>query len=45
MKSGKKKKARSLNDLYGSFISKKSAEEIIKDLKESRNFSRAVEAL
>lgn len=36
---------KSLRDLYGAFISKKSAEEIITDLKGSRNFNRKIEGL
>lgn len=34
---------KSLDDLYGSFISKKSADEIIGELKNARNFNRQIE--
>lgn len=36
---------KSLRDLYGAFISKKSADEIITELKDSRNFNRKTERL
>jgi hypothetical protein len=35
----------SLSSLYGSFISKRSADEIISDLKNSRSFNRKTEEL
>ena len=40
LKGSKKPTDKSLRDLYGTFISKKSADEIITDLKNSRNFNR-----
>lgn len=36
---------KTLNDLYGAFKTKKSADEIIADLKKSRNFNRKTELL
>lgn len=36
---------KSLNDLFGAFISEKSAEEIIADLKQGRTFKRSTEEL
>jgi len=33
-----------IDKYFGAFISDKSAQEIIKELKESRNFNRSVEA-
>ena len=36
---------KSLSDLYGAFISKKSADEIITELKNGRNFNRKTEGL
>jgi hypothetical protein len=43
LKGSKNPTNRSISDLYGSFISKKSADEIIADLKNSRNFKRKTE--
>jgi len=40
MKSKKKTSSGSLNDLYGSFISEKSADDLIDDLKKARSFNR-----
>lgn len=40
LKGSKKPTGRSISDLYGAFISKKSADEILSDLKASRNFKR-----
>lgn len=45
MKSGQKRNNDSLKSLYGAFISEKSAEEIIKEIKDSRNFSSKRESL
>lgn len=45
LKSSKKPTNKSLNDLYGAFKTKKSADEIIVDLKKSRNFDRKTEQL
>ena len=46
MKTSKKeKKEISLNDLYGSWESEKSADEIISELKKARNFDRERETL
>jgi len=45
LKGSNKPTNRSVSDLYGAFISKKSAEEIITELKSSRNFSRKTEGL
>jgi hypothetical protein len=42
---GPKKNNKSLSDLYGAFKTKKSADEIIADLKKSRNFGRKIEQL
>ena len=39
------KKEVSLKDLFGSFISKKTADEIITDIRDSRHFSRKIENL
>lgn len=36
---------KSANDLYGAFISKKSADEIIAELKNNRQFNRKTESL
>jgi len=44
LKSGKKTKTNSLKLLAGDFIPEKSAEEIIDDLKNARNFKREVES-
>ena len=43
LKGSKKPTGKSINDLYGAFISKKSADEILSDLKASRNFTRKTE--
>ena len=40
LKGSKKLTGKSINDLYGAFSSKKSADEILSDLKASRNFKR-----
>jgi hypothetical protein len=45
LKGSRKPSKKSLNDLYGAFISKKSADEIITELKNSRNFDRKTEQL
>jgi len=45
LKGQKKTTVKSLDDLYGAFISEQSADEIIADLKRSRNFSRKIEGL
>jgi hypothetical protein len=46
MKTSKKgKKEVSLNSLYGSWVSEKSADEIIAEIKNSRNFNRKRELL
>ena len=45
LKSTQKPVDKSLGDLYGAFISKESADEIITDLKASRNFNRKTESL
>jgi len=44
LKSGKKDKKGSIKDLTGDFISEKTADEIIDDLKKARNFSRNTES-
>lgn len=48
LKSSKKqteeKYDKSLDDLYGAFIFDKSSDDLIKDLKGSRNFSRKIKA-
>jgi hypothetical protein len=43
LKGGKRPPDKSLSDLYGSFISSKSADEIIEELKTARNFNRKTE--
>jgi predicted metal-binding transcription factor (methanogenesis marker protein 9) len=43
LKGSKKPTNKSISDLYGAFISKKSADEIITDLKGSRQFNRKTE--
>jgi predicted metal-binding transcription factor (methanogenesis marker protein 9) len=43
LKGSKKPTNKSISDLYGAFISKKSADEIITDLKGSRQFNRKAE--
>ena len=45
LKGSKKPSDKSIGDLYGAFISKKSADEIITDLKVNRNFNRTTEGL
>jgi hypothetical protein len=45
LKGPKKPTKKSLSDLYGAFKSKKTADEIITDLKNSRNFNRKTEQL
>jgi len=40
LKGARKPADKSVSDLYGAFISKKSADEILSDLKASRNFKR-----
>ena len=43
LKGSKKPSNKSLTDLYGAFKTKKSADEIIADLKKNRNFNRKTE--
>lgn len=45
LKGSKKPTKKSLSDLYGAFKSKRTADEIITDLKNSRNFNRKTEQL
>jgi hypothetical protein len=45
LKGSKKPTDKSLSDLYGAFKTKKSADEIIADLKRSRHFDRKTEQL
>jgi predicted metal-binding transcription factor (methanogenesis marker protein 9) len=45
LKSSRKPADKSVGDLYGAFISKESADEIITNLKASRNFNRKIEEL
>lgn len=45
LKGSKKPTGKSIGDLYGAFISAKSADEIINDLKSGRNFNRLTEDL
>ncbi len=45
LKGSKKPTGKSIIDLYGAFISKKSADEILSELKASRNFNRKTEEL
>ncbi|MEO8147916.1 MAG: hypothetical protein ABI723_09785 [Bacteroidia bacterium] len=45
MKTTKKTKDESLKSLYGAFVSNQSADEIIKDIKQSRTFNRKRAAL
>jgi hypothetical protein len=45
LKGSRRPAVKSLTDLYGAFISKRSADEIIADLKRSRNFDRKTEGL
>lgn len=41
----KKPTQKSISELYGAFISKESADEIIADLKATRDFNRKIEGL
>ena len=43
LKGSKKPSNKSLSELYGAFKSKKTADQIIADLKKSRNFDRTTE--
>ena len=45
LKGGGKKSTRSLRELFGAFVSEKSADEIIADLRDARNFNRNTESL
>jgi len=45
LKGSKKPTQKSISELYGAFISKESADEIIADLKATRNFNRKIEGL
>ncbi|MCB0488393.1 MAG: hypothetical protein KDC99_07945 [Cyclobacteriaceae bacterium] len=45
LKGSKKPSNKSLSELYGAFKSKKTADQIIADLKKSRNFDRKTEQL
>jgi predicted metal-binding transcription factor (methanogenesis marker protein 9) len=45
LKGSKKPTQKSVSELYGAFISKESADEIIADLKATRNFNRKIEEL
>ncbi len=45
LKNSTKPSKKSLSDLYGAFISEKSADEIITELKNSRNFNRKIELI
>jgi len=45
LKGSKKTNGKSTKNLYGTFVSKKSADEIIATLKDSRNFNRSTERL
>ncbi len=45
LKGSKKPTQKSVSELYGAFISKESADEIIADLKATRNFNRKIEGL
>ena len=44
LKSGKKNKTSSLKSLAGDFIPEKTADEIVDDLKQARNFTRKTES-
>lgn len=44
LKTSKKAKANSLKSLAGDFINEKSAEEVISELKQARNFNRNTES-
>jgi hypothetical protein len=43
LKGSRKPTRKSISDLYGAFISKRSADEILSDLKASRSFNRKTE--
>jgi predicted metal-binding transcription factor (methanogenesis marker protein 9) len=45
LKGSKKTNGESPKSLYGAFVSKKSADEIIANLKSSRDFNRSIERL
>lgn len=45
LKGPNKPNEKSIGDLYGAFISKKSADEINTELKDNRNFNRETEGL
>ena len=45
MKSSKSSSKESLKSLFGAFLSEKSADELITDIKSSRNFNRKTEGL
>lgn len=45
LKGSKKPTEKSVKDLYGAFVSKKSADEIIAELKDSRNFTRKIDGI
>ena len=45
LKGPQKPTKKSLRELYGAFVSKKSADEIIRELKNARNFNRKTEGL
>ena len=45
LKGSKKPSNKSIEELYGAFVSKQSADEIIADLKRSRRFDRKTEEL
>jgi hypothetical protein len=45
LKGSKKQTAKSINELFGAFVSIKSADQIISEIKTSRNFNRNTEEL
>lgn len=45
LKSQKKPKEKSIQELFGAFISEKSAETIIEEIRQSRTFTRQIEEL
>ena len=45
MKNPKNSKKGSIKSLYGAFISKQSADDLIREIKQSRNFNRRAEQL
>jgi predicted metal-binding transcription factor (methanogenesis marker protein 9) len=45
LKGSKKPTEKSVKDLYGAFVSEKSADEIIAELKDSRNFTRKIDGI